>query len=383
MKRYFLIALLLAPFFAGAQSGTGIFSAIRSKVADSTTVATPVGYGVIYYNAQSNKFRVYANGAWSDLGAGGGGGIGGSTGSVDNSIIRANGTGGSTIQSSQISISDTGDLSIGTDATTGRFITATGSATDVGLGIDGKGEGSVVINGTNTTGNTIINGTEIQLYPNTLPTTTFFQTSATNTVVTSAIVTSTSSGTAVAGFGTGLTFRSETGAANQEDGSVIESVLTDATGASEDFDLLLKTMTAGATATEKLRVKSTGQLQLGTYTTSSSFTGTAVGHLEFDASGNIITASNGVVDDVVAGTTLTLDDADNGKLIYFTSSSAITVTLPSGLMDGFYVILVQDNTGAISVTTSGTTLNGTTSTSAQYDVLSLTNYKATNTYIGK
>ena len=71
MKRYFLIALLLAPFFAGAQSGTGIFSAIRSKVADSTTVATPVGYGIIYYNAQSNKFRVYANGVWSDLGAGG------------------------------------------------------------------------------------------------------------------------------------------------------------------------------------------------------------------------------------------------------------------------------------------------------------------------
>ena len=78
MKRYFLIVLLLAPFFAGAQSGTGIFSAIRSKVADSTTVATPAGYGIIYYNAQSNKFRVYANGAWSDLGAGGGGSLSGS-----------------------------------------------------------------------------------------------------------------------------------------------------------------------------------------------------------------------------------------------------------------------------------------------------------------
>jgi len=95
------------------------------------------------------------------------------------------------------------------------------------------------------------------------------------------------------------------------------------------------------------------------------------------------TISDVVVDDAVSGTTLTLDDADNGKLIYFTNSSAITVTLPSGLIDGFYVMLVQDNTGAISITTSGTTLNGTTSTSAQYDVLTLTNYKATNTYIGK
>lgn len=95
------------------------------------------------------------------------------------------------------------------------------------------------------------------------------------------------------------------------------------------------------------------------------------------------TISDVVVDDVVAGTTLTLDDADNGKLIYFTSSSAITVTLPSGLMDGFYVMLVQDNTGAISVSPSGTTLNGNSTTASQYDVLTLTNYKAANTYIGK
>jgi len=77
MKRILFSLLLLAPFFASAQSGSINAAAVRSRVTDSTTVATPTGYGVIYYNAQSNKFRVYQNGAWSDLTGGSGGGGGG------------------------------------------------------------------------------------------------------------------------------------------------------------------------------------------------------------------------------------------------------------------------------------------------------------------
>ena len=42
----------------------------------------------------------------------GGGGIGGSTGSTDNAILRADGTGGSTLQSSPVTIADDGDLVI-------------------------------------------------------------------------------------------------------------------------------------------------------------------------------------------------------------------------------------------------------------------------------
>ena len=38
--------------------------------------------------------------------SGGGGGVGGSTGAVDNAILRADGTGGSTVQSSGITIAD-------------------------------------------------------------------------------------------------------------------------------------------------------------------------------------------------------------------------------------------------------------------------------------
>jgi hypothetical protein len=77
MKRILFSLLLLAPFFASAQSGSINAAAVRSRVTDSTTVATPTGYGVIYYNAQSNKFRVYQNGAWTNLTGGSGGGGGG------------------------------------------------------------------------------------------------------------------------------------------------------------------------------------------------------------------------------------------------------------------------------------------------------------------
>jgi hypothetical protein len=44
--------------------------------------------------------------------AAGGGGIGGSTGSTDNAILRANGTGGSTVQGSLPTISDAGAINV-------------------------------------------------------------------------------------------------------------------------------------------------------------------------------------------------------------------------------------------------------------------------------
>ena len=55
----------------------------------------------------------------------GGGGIGGSTGSTDNAILRADGTGGSTLQASVISVADDGDIVINSrtefDASLGVF----------------------------------------------------------------------------------------------------------------------------------------------------------------------------------------------------------------------------------------------------------------------
>lgn len=60
--------------------------------------------------------------------AGGGSGIGGSTGSTDNAILRADGTGGSTVQSSGATISDTNEFVIGDSTNFGSVIIQDSSA---------------------------------------------------------------------------------------------------------------------------------------------------------------------------------------------------------------------------------------------------------------
>ena len=69
--------------------------------------------------------------------------------------------------------------------------------------------------------------------------------SATNTVTTIGTLTSTSTGTPAAGIGAGLDFVTETSAANNEIGGVIESVTTDVDPTNEDFDMVFKTMLSG------------------------------------------------------------------------------------------------------------------------------------------
>lgn len=86
--------------------------------------------------------------------------------------------------------------------------------------------------------------------------------SATNSVTTTLALQHTTSGTPAVGIGTGLSFVAETAAGNNEIGAVIEAVTTDVTSLSEDFDLVTKTMTGGATA-ESLRLSSVGDLTLG------------------------------------------------------------------------------------------------------------------------
>jgi hypothetical protein len=64
-------------------------------------------------------------------------------------------------------------------------------------------------------------------------------------------------GTPVNGIGTSLTLATETADNNLEDGLVIESVSTDVTDASEDFDLVVKLMAGGVSA-EKFKITSAG-----------------------------------------------------------------------------------------------------------------------------
>jgi len=79
-----------------------------------------------------------------------------------------------------------------------------------------------------------------------------------------------------------------------------------------------------------------------------------------------------------SGTTYPIDATDNGKVIQTTSSSAVTITIPTGLPTGFNCTVVQMGTGQI--TFSGIFLNrtGFTKSASQYAVISILNLGSNN-----
>lgn len=97
-------------------------------------------------------------------------GVTGSTGSTDNSLLRADGTGGNTLQNSPLVISDNGDIDLGQTATTSgtlRTIEAKGSNSNISVNLVPKGTGGISLSGPYTA---ILNlpgssfGSEIRLF---------------------------------------------------------------------------------------------------------------------------------------------------------------------------------------------------------------------------
>lgn len=75
-----------------------------------------------------------------------------------------------------------------------------------------------------------------------------------------------------------------------------------------------------------------------------------------------------------SGTTRTLSATDNGKIIYCTSSSAVTINCASGLGVGFNCTIIQGGTGKVTVAPNSQTLvsySSLFSTMGQYAVISL------------
>ena len=74
-----------------------------------------------------------------------------------------------------------------------------------------------------------------------------------------------------------------------------------------------------------------------------------------------------------SGTTKTLAAADNGTIIVCSSSSAITITVPSSLPSGFNCMIIQNGSGQVSLSASSTTLNNRngSKTAGQYAILTL------------
>ena len=73
-------------------------------------------------------------------------------------------------------------------------------------------------------------------------------------------------------------------------------------------------------------------------------------------------------------TSRTLSATDNGKVIYCTNGSAVTINCAAGLGDGFNVTIIQGGAGKVTVAANGQTLvsySSLFSTMGQYAVISL------------
>jgi len=155
----------------------------------------------------------------------------------------------------------------------------------------------------------------------------------------------TGSPTFSAGIGVGMQFVSDTAVGNKEIGATIEAITTDVSSGSEDFDLTFNVMAAGATASEQMRIKSTGGLI---------------------SKSNIISVSS---------TPTSVNASDTGSIYNIdTGSGDITLVLPTAVAGLQYVVfrLTSGNTITIDANAvAGTTINGATTYT-----LSATQYKA-------
>lgn len=79
-----------------------------------------------------------------------------------------------------------------------------------------------------------------------------------------------------------------------------------------------------------------------------------------DFGGNTITGYAATVN-AQTGTTYTLVSSDNGKVITFNNAGAITLTVPSGLGNGFNCTVVQIGAGQVTFTASSTTISNRSS----------------------
>lgn len=84
-----------------------------------------------------------------------------------------------------------------------------------------------------------------------------------------------------------------------------------------------------------------------------------------------------------SGTNYTMDATDNGKVIQTTSSSAVTINIPTGLPNGFNCTVVQMGTGQITFSGTATRINrtGFTKSASQYSVMSVLHLGSNNVLV--
>jgi hypothetical protein len=127
------------------------------------------------------------------------------------------------------------------------------------------------------------------------------ESAATNAVVDVLNIKHGTTGTEAAGIGIGILFTQETGAVDEIIAS-IDAVASDVTGASEDGEIVFSTMTAGAAATEKMRIHDTGEVEfqkgvlLDAVTADPCGSGYPEGSIFYNTTGNIVCYCDGTND---------------------------------------------------------------------------------------
>ena len=132
-----------------------------------------------------------------------------------------------------------------------------------------------------------------------------------------------STGTPAVGIGTGIEFSTETAASTIETGGVIESVAAGLTPTAEEFDMIFKTMSSGATAAERLKLNGSGA---------------TIGNINVDGNTIISTDTNGNINlspngtgTVVVNTDLDIDNINiNSNTIISTNLNGNIALTPNG-----------------------------------------------------
>lgn len=330
---------------------SGLLLAGTSRYINFDTTVGSSGYG-FRDNAGTMEFK-NSGGSWAAFG--GGGSIGGSTGATDNRLLRANGTGGATLQNSPVTVEDDGTItSNGTSTSLDLFLTPSSgnslnlTVTSANHNIIGGNAGSyfAFLGQSSTVGGT--KGTDL-----------VFRTGAGTTGNTSSgdmcfEINNISGSGSYGNFGFGTSIVGSVSYQGMQRGIFIENaVAAPSNGITNGIALYAQD------------TNSSSEL----YVTS-----------ESGAKINI----SGLFEPITeSGTSFTLNETHRNKIVLCTNSGAITVTVNNGKAAGWNCMLVATNaTGTISLTPSSTTINGTTATTTQFETLSIVHYGSEN-YLSK
>ena len=222
-------------------------------------------------------------------------------------------------------INVTGQIDISTDLNVGDDVSLTSDAAVVNLGADSEvnithvADTGVTLNVENSTTNSVTDLLKLQVQ---------------------------SSGTPAVGIGTGIEFSTETAAGTLETGGVIESVTTGLTPTSEEFDMVFKTMSSGATAAERLKLNGSGATIGNINLNGNSITST-------DTNGNLALTPNGTGDVQLDADTVRVGDSNADVTITTNGTGDLTLNTNAGSSSG--VITIADGAdGNIAITPNGT-----------------------------